>query len=129
MCLNNLGNKLHALDQREEALQAAQEAVDIYRRLAKDRPDVFLPELAISMGVLGTCLAGAGRLREATDAFVNGIRTLAPAFNALPQAFAMLMDTLVSEYLTHAKKADETPDMDLLGPIQAKLEEIDNSGR
>ena len=39
------------------------------------------------------------------------------------------MTALVSDYLTHTKEAGETPDMELLGPIQAKLEEIDHSGR
>lgn len=31
---------------REEALTASEEAVAIYRKLAQDRPDAFLPDLA-----------------------------------------------------------------------------------
>ena len=50
MSLNNLGMGFSDLGRREEALAAAQEAVDIYRRLAQTRPDAFLPDLATSLG-------------------------------------------------------------------------------
>jgi tetratricopeptide (TPR) repeat protein len=126
--LNNLGTMLRDLGRREEALQAAQEAVEIYRRLAQDRPDAFLPDLARSLGVLGTCLAADVRLRDAVAAFAEGVRALAPAFSRLPQAFASLMIALVSDYQTHVKELGETPDMELLAPILAKLEETKGSG-
>ena len=63
--LNNLGNRLSALGRREEALQAAQEALDIYRRLAKDRSDAFLPDLAGSLNNLGARLSALGRREKA----------------------------------------------------------------
>ena len=47
MSLNNLANRLRGLNRREEALAAAQEATDIYRRLAADRPDAFVHVLAV----------------------------------------------------------------------------------
>ncbi len=125
--LNNLGNRLSDLGRREEALQAAQEAVAIYRRLAQDRPDAFLPDLARSLGVLGTCLVANVRLQDAVAAFVEGVRALSPAFTRLPRAFAPLMGALVSHYLTHIKELGESPDMELLAPILAKLEEIKGS--
>jgi tetratricopeptide (TPR) repeat protein len=125
--LNNLGNRLSDLGRREEALQAAQEALDIYRQLAKARPDAFLPDLARSLGVLGTCLAADARLREAVAAFAEGVRALTPAFSRLPEAFAPLMRTLVSLYLTHTKELGESPDTELLAPILAKFEEIEDS--
>jgi tetratricopeptide (TPR) repeat protein len=128
MSLNNLGTMLRDLGRREEALHAAQEALDIYRRLVKDRPDAFLPDLARSLGVLGTCLAADGRLRDAIAAFAEGVRALAPAFRRLPEAFAPVMGALVSHYLTHVKELGESPDMELLAPILAKLEEITGSG-
>ena len=43
MSLTNLGPHLFDLGRREEALAASQEAVDLYRRLAAERPDAFLP--------------------------------------------------------------------------------------
>ena len=42
MGLNGLGEDLSNLGRHEEAFVASQEAVDIYRALAKDRPDAFL---------------------------------------------------------------------------------------
>src|SRR5262249_6427608 len=47
--IGTVGLRLSHLGRREEALAANQEAVDIQRRLAQTRPDVFLPYLAISL--------------------------------------------------------------------------------
>ncbi|UCC99716.1 MAG: tetratricopeptide repeat protein, partial [Phycisphaerales bacterium] len=55
--LNNLGVRLSELGHREEALKAGQEAVEIRRRLAKDRPDAFGPDLAMSLNNLGNRLS------------------------------------------------------------------------
>ena len=44
--LNNLGDRLSDLGRREEALAAAQEAVDLYRGLAAARPDAFTVDLS-----------------------------------------------------------------------------------
>jgi tetratricopeptide (TPR) repeat protein len=41
------------MGRRAEALQATQEAVDLYRRLAAQHPDAFLPDLARSLHNLG----------------------------------------------------------------------------
>ena len=43
------GNILSELGRRENALAAARLAIEIYRRLAADRPDAFLPDLALSL--------------------------------------------------------------------------------
>jgi tetratricopeptide (TPR) repeat protein len=127
MSLNSLSIVLGALGRREQALQAAQEACDVYGRLAQVRPDAFLPELARSLVTVGTCLAAAARLHEAVGIFAEGVHTLAGKFYELPRAFAPLMRTLVSLYLTHVKELGESPDMELLAPILAKLEEIKRS--
>ncbi len=63
--LNNLGTRLRDLGRREDALAAAQEAVDIRRGLAKDRPDAFLPNLAMSLNNLGNRLSDLGRREDA----------------------------------------------------------------
>jgi tetratricopeptide (TPR) repeat protein len=51
--LNMLGFALSEMGRRAEALQATQEAVDLRRRLAAQRPDAFLPYLAMSLNNLG----------------------------------------------------------------------------
>ncbi len=49
MSLSTLGNRLSDLGRREEALTAAQEAADLYRVLARSRPEAFTPDLAGSL--------------------------------------------------------------------------------
>ena len=56
------------LGQREDALAAAREGTDIYRRLAADRPDAFLPNLAASLNNLGSRLTDLGRREDALAA-------------------------------------------------------------
>ena len=68
MSLNNLGNRLSALGRREDALAAAQEATDLYRRLAAERPDAFRPDLAASLNNLGNMLSDLGRREDALAA-------------------------------------------------------------
>ncbi|MER6086307.1 tetratricopeptide repeat protein, partial [Streptomyces sp. NPDC001833] len=51
-----------------EALTAAEEAVEIRRRLAAVNPAAYEPDLAASLTNLGTFLAGAGRRGEALTA-------------------------------------------------------------
>jgi tetratricopeptide (TPR) repeat protein len=65
---NNLGKMLSDLGQREPALAASQEAVDIRRQLAAERPDAFLPVLATSLNNLGNRLSDLGRREPAFDA-------------------------------------------------------------
>ena len=68
MSLDNLGNRLSELGRREDALAAAQEATDIYRRFAAVRPDAFLPDLARSLNNLGNRLSKLGRREDALAA-------------------------------------------------------------
>jgi len=52
---------LSALGRREEALAATQEAAELYRRLAAQQPDAFLPNLANSLETYGIALYGLTR--------------------------------------------------------------------
>jgi tetratricopeptide (TPR) repeat protein len=112
--LNNLGAALSALGRREEALAAAQEAADIYRKLADKNPQAFLPDLARSLGVYGNTLQGLERYGEAAGAFHEGLVHLAPFFQKHPQAFAGLAGALQKDYLEACRKAGLEPDRDLL---------------
>ena len=66
--LRTLGLWTAQLGQREAALQATQEAVDIFRRLAEARPDAFLPDLALSLNNLGAMQSALGRREDALQA-------------------------------------------------------------
>jgi tetratricopeptide (TPR) repeat protein len=61
--LSMRGVALSALGRREEALAAAQEAAELYRWLAAQQPDAFLPGLAMSLTNLGITLSALGRRR------------------------------------------------------------------
>src|SRR5437867_11286007 len=52
----------------QEALAAGQKAVEIYRTMASERPEAFLPDLAMSLNNLGVVLSELGRREEALDA-------------------------------------------------------------
>jgi hypothetical protein len=63
---------LSALGRREEALAATQEAADLYRDLAQQNPQAFLPDLAMSLNNLGNRLSALGRREEALAALGGG---------------------------------------------------------
>jgi tetratricopeptide (TPR) repeat protein len=74
MSLNNLSAHLSDLGRQEEALQAIQEAVEFYRRLAADRPAAFNPDLAMSLNNLSNCLSDLGcREEEALQAIQEAV--------------------------------------------------------
>ena len=52
---------LSELGQREKALQAAQEAVELYSLLAQQHPDAFNPDLAMSLNNLTGMLSELGQ--------------------------------------------------------------------
>jgi tetratricopeptide (TPR) repeat protein len=120
---------LSELGLREEALAAAKESADIRRKLAADRPDAFLPELARSLGVLCTCYTGLGQHERAKEAIEEALRKLSPFFLRLPEAFGPLMEPLVGDYLRSVKACGERPDMDLLEPVLTELEKLGREGR
>ena len=84
--LNNLGIALSALGQREEALAATQEAVDLCRALAEARPDAFRPALARSLHNLGAHLAALGRYDEALAATQEAVAIRRALAEARPDA-------------------------------------------
>ena len=65
---HNLAVMLSALGRREDALAAAQEATDLYRRLSAERPDTFNLDLSMSLNNLASTLADLGRRKDALDA-------------------------------------------------------------
>ena len=116
--LTSLGLRLADVGRREKALAATQEAADLYRGLAEAAPQAFRPDLARSLGAHGMVLRGLQRHAEAADAFGEGVRALTPFFLRLPQAFAGLMDALVTDYLNACQAAGREPDGELLAPLR-----------
>ena len=85
--LNNLSVALFALGRREEALQATQQAVRIYRQLAAADPQGSLPDLAMSLNKLGINLSELGRREEALQATQQAVIIYRQLAGANSQAF------------------------------------------
>ena len=99
------GNRLSGLGRREDALAAAQEATDLYRRLAAERLDAFRPDLAMSLNSLGAMLSDLGRREDALAAAQEAVTTLAPFFLGLPQSYAQWMSVVAGQYLERCEAA------------------------
>ncbi|MDF1778470.1 MAG: tetratricopeptide repeat protein, partial [Rhizobiaceae bacterium] len=66
--LNNLAGRLSDLGQREAALEASQEAMALFRKLAEARADAFTPDLARSLSNLASRLSDLGQRESALEA-------------------------------------------------------------
>jgi tetratricopeptide (TPR) repeat protein len=85
--LNTLGTALSALGRREEALAAAQEAVEYYRALAQANTHAFLPNLAESLNELSNRLSALGQRKEALAAAQEAVEYYRTLAHANPQTF------------------------------------------
>ena len=84
---NNLSIRLGRLGRREEALAQAEEAVRIRRQLAQQRPDAFLPNLAMSLNNLANRLSDLGRREEALAQAEEAVRIYRQLAQQRPDAF------------------------------------------
>ena len=85
--LNDLSNRLSDLGRREEALAVIEEAVTIYRELARARPDAFLPDLAMSLNNQSLRLSDLGRREEALAVIEEAVTAYRELARARPDAF------------------------------------------
>ncbi|SNB74288.1 Anaphase-promoting complex subunit 5, partial [Thermoflexus hugenholtzii JAD2] len=75
------------MGRREEALTATQEAVELYRQLAAQHPQAFLPDLASSLTNLGAMLSELGRREEALQVIQEAVELYRQLAVQHPQAF------------------------------------------
>jgi len=66
--LNILGNMLSNLGDRQGALEATRESLEIRRTLAVEHPEAFLPDMASSLNNLGAMLSETGDRQGALEA-------------------------------------------------------------
>lgn len=95
MSLNNLAAFYSALNRFEEALQAAEEACDLYRQLARANPQAFTPDLAMSLHNLANCYSALNRRAEALQAAEEAVTLLTPFFVQIPESFFPWMSVMV----------------------------------
>ena len=82
-----LAGKLAALGRHEEAYAATEEAVELYRFVARANADAFLPDLAMSLNNLGLRLSDLGRREEALAATEEALETYRRLAANRPDAF------------------------------------------
>ena len=71
---NNFALRLSDIGRRDEALEAAEEAVKLYRELVKLQREAFLPDLAISLNNVANMLSEVGRRDEALEAAEEAVK-------------------------------------------------------
>jgi tetratricopeptide (TPR) repeat protein len=84
---SNLGVRLSELGEREAALAAAQEAVELCRALAAQRPDAFRPNLAVSLNNLANMLSELGEREAALAAAQEAVDIRRALAAQRPDAF------------------------------------------
>ena len=87
---------LSALGRREKALAAAQEAAALYRQLAAQQPEAFLPNLAASLNNLGSMLSALGRREEALAATREAAELYRQLAAQQPDAFLPDLATILN---------------------------------
>jgi hypothetical protein len=113
---------------RADALAPAQEAVELYRALARGNPDAFTQALASSLGMMGQVWEANDDREAALACFREGMEILTPAFAQLPEAFAPLVGQLAADYLRVLAATSRAPDLAgaeaFLLPVTAKLQRL-----
>ena len=87
--MNNLSNRLSEVGDREGALEAIREAVEIYRELPKENKAVFTPSLAASLSNLSAMLAGVGDREGALEAIRKAVEIRRGLAKKNPAVFNM----------------------------------------
>jgi tetratricopeptide (TPR) repeat protein len=111
---NNLCFRLSDLGRREEALAQAEDAVRLHRQLAQQRPDAFLPDLAMSLNNLANSLSDLGRREEALAQAEEAVRLRRQLAQQRPDAF--LPDLARSLAVVGKIVAEERPG-EAMGPL------------
>ena len=71
--LDTLSNIQRDLGQREQALVSSREAVNLYRELARLNPDVFEPDLAVSLNNLSIHQSAMGKREKALKSIEESV--------------------------------------------------------
>jgi Tfp pilus assembly protein PilF len=76
MTLNNLGNLSSTENRNADARRQFEEALDLYRALAKHNPDVYLPDVAVTLNNLGILSRTENRNADARKQFEEALDIL-----------------------------------------------------
>lgn len=113
-----MGREDRVVGDRWKALKAAEVTVGIDREQAKSNP-AFVPDLANSLGVLGSVRIQENDLQAASEHFREGLAVLLPALLANPQALRPLADRLAELYFATLQELGQDPDSELMAAYAA----------
>jgi len=77
----------------EDALDVTKEAVEVYRKLAREHPEAYLPYLAGSSNNLGNRLSELGRREEALEATKEAVEVYRKLVRKHPEAYLPYLAT------------------------------------
>jgi tetratricopeptide (TPR) repeat protein len=111
--LENLGSLYHETNRHSEAEEVYAEAIDLYRQLANENPDTYLPGLARILSSLADFYVHTGQYALSLDKFEEALsvnRELAKEnqYEYLPEVARVLTNIAVvlTNYMSHKEKAD-----------------------
>jgi hypothetical protein len=107
MSVSNLATFLSEAGDRQGALAAAQEAVALYRALARENPQAFTPNLAASVSNLATFLSEAGDRQGALAAAQEAVALYRALARENPQAFTPNLAASVSNLAGRLSEAGD----------------------
>ena len=84
---NNLSIRLSDVGERKAALEAAREAVELYRGLAEATPAAYTPNLAVSLNNLANRFSEMGERNDALEAAREAVELYRGLAEAAPQAY------------------------------------------
>jgi tetratricopeptide (TPR) repeat protein len=117
--LNNLAFRLEDLDHHQNALAAAQQAVDLLRPLARKDPRKFRADLGVAVGTLSSCMSALGDRGGALKAAREAVYICRGLARRNPDAFRADLAESLNNF------ANRLGDMsDLRGAIVAHQEAI-----
>ena len=99
---NNLSIRLSDVGERKAALEAAREAVELYRGLAEATPAAYTPNLAMSLSNLANRLSAVGERNEALEAAREAVELYRVLADDSPAAYnpnlAMSLNNLANRF-------------------------------
>lgn len=127
MSLSTLSTCLGCLGEHDEATAIVSRSVAICRELAKEDPDKYELNLALTLNNLAEAFATSGsssnigKLEEAGSTAFEALRLIAPYFLERPAVFADKMQTILRNYRRYMYSLDRQPDHALVSPIAEAL--------
>jgi hypothetical protein len=106
--LTNLAIRLNELRRLDAALEVTREAVALRRELATENPDVFRPDLAMSLHNLSVELSNGDR-EAALEPVQEALELIWPLFLRYPRSHAKLTGTILWQILALHKALGRDP--------------------